>query len=106
MDKKHWQDSLQTLGQAIQKLQEALDKTTARLEDIEIYRDATIQRFKFTVELFWKVLKKFLNYERLEANTPREVLKKGYAAQIIDKEEMWLGMMSDRNLTVRVRNSA
>ena len=33
---------------------------------MEIYRDATIQRFEFTVELFWKSLKKIMEYEKID----------------------------------------
>jgi nucleotidyltransferase substrate binding protein (TIGR01987 family) len=99
MSKEYLGDSFELLGQAVGRLREAFDKAKGELKEVLIYRDATIQRFEFTVELFWKTLKKFLSYERLKANTPREVLKKSYMAQIIEDEKEWLRMMDDRNLT-------
>ncbi|NRA73463.1 MAG: nucleotidyltransferase substrate binding protein [Rickettsiales bacterium] len=84
---------------AIIRLREAHDKADIKSKEISIYRDATIQRFEFTIELFWKVLKKFLNHEQIQANTPREVLRQSYTAKIIDDEEIWLKMTTDRNLT-------
>ena len=104
MEMEHWKDTLEALGQTIKRLKEAYCKTSVKPEEAEIYRDAAIQRFEFTVELFWKVLKKFLRYEKLEANTPREVLRKSYIAQIIEDEEKWLKMMSDRNKTSHTYN--
>ena len=76
MKKKNLELSCILLGKALKKLREACDKAEKQNEEMEIYRDATIQRFEFTVELFWKSLKKILEYEKIEANTPR--------AQIID----------------------
>ena len=99
MHKEYWQDTFEALGQAVSRFREAYNKAKAESVEFQIYRDAVIQRFEFTVELFWKILKKFLNYEKIEVNTPREVLKKSYAARMIDEEEKWLKMMNDRNLT-------
>lgn len=104
MGMEHWKDALEALGQAIKRLKEAYCKTSVKPEEAEIYRDAAIQRFEFTVELFWKVLKKFLRYEKLEANTPREVLRKSYIAQIIEDEEKWLKMMSDMDMASHTYN--
>jgi nucleotidyltransferase-like protein len=36
--------------------------------------DGTIQRFEFTIKLFWKVMKRLLAREGLDARTPRETL--------------------------------
>ena len=62
-------------------------------------QDAAIQRFEFVVELFWKVLKKILAYEKIEGTTPREVLSKSFQFKLIDNEDMWLKMLDDRNIT-------
>ena len=99
VDKVYWKDSFQTLGDALARLIEAFDKTKENSLDFKIYRDACIQRFQFTTELFWKVLKKFLNYEKINAKTPREVLQESYMIKIIQEENIWLEMMTDRNLT-------
>ena len=55
-----WEESYDLLGKSVTRLREASDKTEKHKLDKEIYRDATIQRFEFTVELFWKTLKRIL----------------------------------------------
>lgn len=61
--------------------------------------DATIQRFEFTFELFWKTMKVFLNEKGVEVNYPRDALKEAYASHFLEDETIWLGMIKDRNLT-------
>lgn len=100
MEKEFWRDYFETLGQAVQRLQELLQHPD--LQKIDYLQDATIQRFEFCIELYWKILKKFLSYEEVETTTPRDVLKKAYQFNLIDDEKIWLQMMHDRNRTSHV----
>jgi nucleotidyltransferase substrate binding protein (TIGR01987 family) len=61
--------------------------------------DATIQRFEFTIELFWKLLKGILESKGVEVQFPKDVLQKAYEGHLIDHEQEWLQMVRDRNLT-------
>lgn len=61
--------------------------------------DATIQRFEFTIELFWKLLKKILYTQGVTVQYPRDILKEAYAGGLIDDEQIWLSMLNDRNQT-------
>jgi nucleotidyltransferase substrate binding protein (TIGR01987 family) len=61
--------------------------------------DATIQRFEFTIELFWKLLKAILKEKGAESQYPKDVLKEAYLGHLIDHEDIWLSMLKDRNLT-------
>ncbi len=61
--------------------------------------DATIQRFEFTFELFWKLLKAVLEVEGVESQFPKEVLKESFQGHLIDHEDIWIRMLKDRNLT-------
>ncbi|MBX7148267.1 nucleotidyltransferase substrate binding protein [bacterium] len=70
----------------------------------DLYIDGTIQRFEFVFELCWKTLQKFLQEEGIDCGTPRETLNKAYASQWIDDEEVWLGMLTDRNETSHTYN--
>ena len=92
-----WKDYFYTLGNAVNRLQEVLQHTD--IDNIEYLRDASIQRFEFTIELFWKVLKKILAYEKVETGTPRDTLSKAYQYHLIQDEEVWLSMLDDRNNT-------
>lgn len=88
--------SYKQLGDALKRLHEALQKP---LDKDNMNRDATKQRFEFTIELFWKVLKKFLLWEKIVTHSPRETLQNAYSFNWIDNEKLWLRMMDDRNLT-------
>ncbi len=71
----------------------------SQLKNEDYLQDAAIQRFEFVTELFWKVLQKVLAYEKIEANTPRELLNVAYIYALIDDEALWLRMLTDRNLS-------
>jgi nucleotidyltransferase substrate binding protein (TIGR01987 family) len=100
MNKLVWKDYFDTLGDAINRLKEAV--THPELDRNEFIQDATIQRFEFCSELYWKVLRKFLSYEQIDAVTPREVLKNAYQFGMIDDENAWISMLTDRNRTSHV----
>lgn len=68
--------------------------------------DATIRRFTFTFELFWKTMKTFLNQKGVEVNYPKDVLKEAYASHFLEDEAIWLGMIKDRNLTSHTYDEA
>jgi nucleotidyltransferase substrate binding protein (TIGR01987 family) len=61
--------------------------------------DASIQRFEFTIELFWKLLKVILQEKGLEVQFPKDILKEAFQGRLIDDETLWLSMLNDRNLT-------
>ena len=99
--KEHLEDSFNSLSKALVKLKDAIE---APVDSQRFIIDATIQRFEFTIELFWKVLKKFVENEGEQAKSPREVLKKAYAFGWINNEKTWLDMLIDRNLTSHTYN--
>ena len=61
--------------------------------------DGTIQRFEFTFELAWKLAKDVLNYNGIEANNPRSVIKESFRQGYIKDGESWVQMLDDRNKT-------
>ncbi|MFP3018612.1 MAG: HI0074 family nucleotidyltransferase substrate-binding subunit [Candidatus Tisiphia sp.] len=100
MDKILWADYFYSLRDALLRLNDVL--THQDLEKIEYMQDAAIQRFEFVIELYWKVLKKILAYEKIESTTPRDILRKSFQFKLIDQEELWLSMLNDRNNTSHV----
>ncbi|MEN8236864.1 MAG: HI0074 family nucleotidyltransferase substrate-binding subunit [Pseudomonadota bacterium] len=96
---KNWEILFGNLGNALERLGEALEQP---VDDKGMNRDATIQRFEFTIELFWKVLRKLLLREKIKVSTLKETLRQAYASQWIDEEALWLSMMDDRNNTSHV----
>lgn len=90
-----WKDSFEFLEQLIARLDEVIKHES--IDKYDYMLDASIYRFKPVIELFWKVLKKALAYEKIDATTPRDVLSKAFQFKIIDDEAIWLKMLDDRN---------
>ncbi|SHM38451.1 nucleotidyltransferase substrate binding protein, HI0074 family [Caldanaerovirga acetigignens] len=65
----------------------------------EIIMDGVFQRFEFTFELAWKLIKDILEYEGIEVKSPRSTIKEGFKAGIIADGEAWIEMLVDRNKT-------
>lgn len=95
-----WRDSFNSLGASIDRLSDIIKHED--IDRIEYMRDATIQRFEFVIELYWKVLKKILAYEKLDTTSPRDVLSKAFQFKLIDDEAEWLAMLDDRNRTSHI----
>ncbi|MEN1968472.1 HI0074 family nucleotidyltransferase substrate-binding subunit [Lentibacillus sp. N15] len=95
MSKRKAMQSLANLEKALDRLDEALKED----EKNSLYIDGTIQRFEFSLELYWKALKRLLAEEGIETKTPRETLKQAYKVDWIDNEPAWLQMLRDRNET-------
>lgn len=86
-------DSLQ---KAFQRLKEAVILPS----EITINQDATIQRFEFTFELAWKLMKTILETEGLEAISPKNVIREGATIGLIDDPQKWFAFLENRNLSV------
>ena len=78
----------------IKKLEKALTslEQIIKMQDIDdrIIVDATIQRFEFTVELFWKFLKGILEKKGVFVQYPKDVLREAFRGYLIDNESEWL----------------
>lgn len=94
--------SVRNLSRAVDRLAEALAQPPANSLAI----DGTIQRFEFTVELFWKTLRRCLEAEGVAPGTPRDTLTSAFHAGWIDDETAWLSMLRDRNQTSHVYDEA
>lgn len=83
---------------ALTRLKEAID--LYKTQENPVLLDGTIQRFEFCVELGWKLLKEYLEYEKIgEFNSPRSTVKECFSIGLIEDAEQWLDMLDDRNLT-------
>ena len=89
-----WQQRYQNLHRAFQQLQKGVN--LAAPNEIEI--QGIIQSFEFTFELAWKTLKDYLESQGVEGVFPREVLKQAFHHGLLEDGEIWLEMLSKRNL--------
>ncbi|HET7578853.1 MAG TPA: HI0074 family nucleotidyltransferase substrate-binding subunit [Bacillales bacterium] len=88
-------NSLDNLGRSLDRFGESLGR---EIED-QLLIDGVIQRFEFTIELFWKTLKRMLEFEGVQASSPKQSLKQAYQLHWIDDEQTWLDMLKDRDRT-------
>ena len=67
-----------------------------------IVRDATIQRFEYSFEIFWKFVKEYLRVkEGIICNSPKSCFREAFNVKLLTEEETVtaLEMTDDRNLT-------
>jgi len=67
-----------------------------------IVRDATIQRFEYSFEIFWKFLKEHLRVkEGIICNSPKSCFREAFNVKLLTEDETVtaLEMTDDRNLT-------
>lgn len=97
-----FQNRYMNFTKAVSRLQEVIEKFKLNSNDDildSIFRDSLVQRFEFCYELSWKTLKDYMVYVGISVdNAPRSILKTAYQNEIIDNEEIWLNMISDRNV--------
>lgn len=92
------EDSLQNLQRAL----EGLGDTLAIPKERELVVEGTIHRFEMLVEVFWKSLKRALEYEGLHPKTPRDSVKEAFRIGWLHDEQVWLDMLESRNTTSHV----
>jgi nucleotidyltransferase substrate binding protein (TIGR01987 family) len=102
MNEETLRNSLDSLGNALARFGEAL----AHRDPDEIVMDGTIQRFEFTFELFWKTLRRFLQREGIDTASPKSTLRHAYRRGLLDREQLWLDMLEDRNRSSQVYDAA
>ncbi len=97
-------DKAADLKKAFNKLKSSALRDPAE-DDIVI--DATIQRFEFTYELSWKLMKAYLEYNgHLEATSPRKAIRESFKEGLIQDGNTWLEMLQDRNRTSHTYDEA
>jgi nucleotidyltransferase substrate binding protein (TIGR01987 family) len=70
-------------------------------------RDSVVQRFEYTIELFWKYLRLYLESEKhlqIPTNTPSDTIRSACQARILSEEdaEYCIDMIKARNLTSHI----
>lgn len=96
------QDKIEQLEITFQNLKIIIDAYNKEKDSIikDGLRDSIIQRFEFTTELSWKLMKRYLDENlMIEQYSPRSVVKESYKQRLIEDGEIWLDILEDRNLT-------
>ncbi|MGD9153575.1 MAG: nucleotidyltransferase substrate binding protein [Gammaproteobacteria bacterium] len=94
---------LSSLAKAISSLERAIVRSRDNPRDEEL-RDAVIQRFEYTYELCWKMLKRQIELEaanpaEIDALSFRDLLREAAEKGMIDNIEKWFVYREQRNIT-------
>ena len=99
MSKPRWILRFESYSKALLRLKEAVEQTRQHpLSDLE--KDGIIQRYEFTHELAWKVMKDYAEYQGYtEVGGSRDASRLAFQMSLIMDIDGWLEMIRYRNLT-------
>ncbi len=99
---ERWRQRLATFGKALVRMDEVVMLWHNRkLSDLE--RDGMIQRFEYTQELAWKLLKNYIEYQgEAQMGGSRDTIRQAFRLGLIENSEPWFDMLESRNLTSHV----
>jgi nucleotidyltransferase substrate binding protein (TIGR01987 family) len=98
-----WIQRFNNYRRALEKFNQAVDIISNKLEwgeEIDdLLEEGLIQRFEYTHELAWKVMKDYAQYQGYTNNQgSRDAFRKAFEMGIIENEA-WMESINDRNLT-------
>jgi nucleotidyltransferase substrate binding protein (TIGR01987 family) len=112
-----WEQRFSNFGKALHKLSQAVEyiKNNLLEDDYEgesldyildeIIREGLIQRFEYTHELAWNVMK---DYAVFQGNTSiggsRDASREAFQLKIISNGQVWMDMIGSRNKTSHTYN--
>ena len=107
-----WQQRFSNYNKAFSKLKEAVssfnpadEKLQDALSDLE--KEGLIQRFEYTHELAWKVMKDYIEYQgATDIGGSRDATREAFKMSLIKNGEVWMDMIKSRNLTTHTYNEA
>jgi nucleotidyltransferase substrate binding protein (TIGR01987 family) len=93
-----WKQRFQNFDRAYRLLSEALEEGLDVLSALE--KEGVAQRFEYTFELAWKLLKDYLEESGIAIlpATPRQAIKEAFAARILADGQTWIDMLGHRNI--------
>ena len=96
---------------ALASLQRALARWETTDKQDEELRDACIQRFEYTFELSWKMLKRRLELDlpdaqSVDAMSFRELMRSGGERGLLRDVDAWMVFRDKRNITSHTYNAA
>jgi len=97
-EKPRWQYRFEHFKRAYFLLQESIEQKQERgLNQLE--KEGVIQRFEYALELAWKTLKDYLEFQDviLTQITPRSTIKEAFSSKLISDPDDWMEALDARN---------
>lgn len=89
--------ALQRLNKAVHVIERQLSNQTNDVDDL--LKEGLIQRFEYTFELAWKVMKDYAEYQGIaDIKGPRDAIREANKMNLIRNPESWMDMLQSRNL--------
>ena len=110
-----WEQRFSNYNKALQKLTEAIEYIKKTLNPAEhksidtvlddIIKEGLIQRFEYTHELTWNVMKDFLEEKgTVKLYGSRDATREAFKAELITDGDIWMDMINSRNKTSHTYN--
>lgn len=98
-DIPRWEQRLDSYRKALARLAEIVNASRKRtLNDFEC--DGLVQRFEFTHELSWKLMKAYAEYQGYDGiGGSRDATRKAFEMDLISDGQSWMNMIKSRNET-------
>ena len=78
------------------------------MEDVDhlnrLEQEGLIQRFEYSFELAWKLLKDYLDDQGITVTSPRKTIKTAFSEGIIKDGDSWIVMLESRNILSHTYN--
>jgi nucleotidyltransferase substrate binding protein (TIGR01987 family) len=111
-----WEQRFSNYIKALRKLTEAIDYVkknfigddTKKSKPIltEIIKEGLVQRFEYTHELAWNVMKDYAEYQgNSSVGGSRDATREAFQLKLIDNGEVWMDMIKSRNQTSHTYNN-
>jgi nucleotidyltransferase substrate binding protein (TIGR01987 family) len=106
-----WQQRFSNYTRALQKLTEAVDfiSENHHIENAvlaEMSEEGVIQRFEYTHELAWNVMKDYAEYQgETSVGGSRDATREAFQLQLITDGDTWMEMIKSRNESSHTYNS-
>ena len=94
-----WEQRLDSYHKALARLAEIVGASKKRVLN-EFERDGLVQRFEFTHELSWKLMKAYAEYQGFDGiGGSRDATRKAFEMSLISDGQSWMDMIKSRNET-------
>jgi nucleotidyltransferase substrate binding protein (TIGR01987 family) len=95
------------LGEVVENIDLSLDENLIQESLSDLEKDGLIQRFEYTHELAWKVMKDYLKYQgTVDLGGSRDAIREAFKINLVEDGESWMDMIKSRNLTAHTYNDS
>ena len=99
-----WKQRFQNFESALSQLEDGI--AYYNTNPVNIVKEGVVQRFEFTHELAWKVMKDFLEYEGVTGIVAsRGATREAFNKNLISNGQEWINMIDSRNDAVHTYNT-